>query len=625
MNRKTEVTYDESKIQTLSSLEHIRLRPGMYIGRLGSGSHPNDGINILLKELIDNSIDEFIKGHGKRIDIRIDNGEVSVRDFGRGIPLGKVVDCVSIINTGAKYNSEVFQFSVGLNGVGTKAVNALSEKFEVVSHREGKAVRASFLNGVLSGNPVQESTSERDGTRVKFLPDPAIFPKFSFDFSMIRKRLWNYAYLNRGLTLVLNGEKFKSERGLHDLLHEEVQDTQLYDIIHVQSSHFEFAMTHTDRYGEENFSYVNGHYTEDGGSHLSAFREGILKGVNQFFKSSFDGPDVRDGIVSAVAVKIQEPIFESQTKNKLGNSDLRSSLMPEVRDAITDYLYKNPPAAEALKQKIQTNERIRKELNNVKKAARENARKTALTIPNLKDCKHHFQDSSGKGEESTIFLTEGVSAGGSMISSRDVLTQAIFCLKGKPLNCWGMGKDALYKNLELYNIMKALGIEDSLEGLRYNRIVLATDADVDGLHIRNLLLTFFLHYYEPLVVRGHLYILETPLFRVRNQKKTLYCYSDAEKETALEQLKKGKHLEVTRFKGLGEISPKEFGQFIGEEMRAVPVGIEHIHEVSQLLNFYMGTNTSASRPGYMIGPPADSEYAVEPVGVATNRPSALRR
>ena len=595
MNRQTEVTYDESKIQTLSSLEHIRLRPGMYIGRLGSGSHPNDGIYILLKELIDNSIDEFIMGHGKRIDIRIDNGEVSVRDFGRGIPLGKVVDCVSIINTGAKYNSEVFQFSVGLNGVGTKAVNALSEKFEVVSHREGKAVHASFLNGVLSGNPVQESTSERDGTRVKFLPDPAIFPKFSFDFSMIRKRLWNYAYLNRGLTLVLNGEKFKSERGLHDLLHEEVQDTQLYDIIHVQSTHFEFAMTHTDRYGEENFSYVNGHYTEDGGSHLSAFREGILKGVNQFFKSSFDGPDVRDGIVSAVAVKIQEPIFESQTKNKLGNSDLRSSLMPEVRDAITDYLYKNPPAAEALKQKIQTNERIRKELNNVKKAARENARKTALTIPNLKDCKHHFQDSSGKGEESTIFLTEGVSAGGSMISSRDVLTQAIFCLKGKPLNCWGMGKDALYKNLELYNIMKALGIEDSLEGLRYNRIVLATDADVDGLHIRNLLLTFFLHYYEPLVVRGHLYILETPLFRVRNQKKTLYCYSDAEKETAHEQLKKGKHLEVTRFKGLGEISPKEFGQFIGEEMRAVPVGIEHIHEVSQLLNFYMGTNTSERR------------------------------
>ena len=595
MNRQTEVTYDESKIQTLSSLDHIRLRPGMYIGRLGSGSHPNDGIYILLKELIDNSIDEFIMGHGKRIDIRIDNGEVSVRDFGRGIPLGKVVDCVSIINTGAKYNSEVFQFSVGLNGVGTKAVNALSEKFEVVSHREGKAVHASFLNGVLSGNPVQESTSERDGTRVKFLPDPAIFPKFSFDFSMIRKRLWNYAYLNQGLTLVLNGEKFKSERGLHDLLHEEVQDTQLYDIIHVQSTHFEFAMTHTDRYGEENFSYVNGHYTEDGGSHLSAFREGILKGVNQFFKSSFDGPDVRDGIVSAVAVKIQEPIFESQTKNKLGNSDLRSSLMPEVRDAITDYLYKNPPAAEALKQKIQTNERIRKELNNVKKAARENARKTALTIPNLKDCKHHFQDSSGKGEESTIFLTEGVSAGGSMISSRDVMTQAIFCLKGKPLNCWGMGKDALYKNLELYNIMKALGIEESLEGLRYNRIVLATDADVDGLHIRNLLLTFFLHYYEPLVVRGHLYILETPLFRVRNQKKTLYCYSDAEKETALEQLKKGKHLEVTRFKGLGEISPKEFGQFIGEEMRAVPVGIEHIHEVSQLLNFYMGTNTSERR------------------------------
>ncbi len=539
MNRPKEVTYDESKIQTLSSLEHIRLRPGMYIGRLGNGNHPNDGIYILLKELIDNSIDEFIMGHGKRIDIRIDNGEVSVRDFGRGIPLGKVVDCVSIINTGAKYNSEVFQFSVGLNGVGTKAVNALSENFEVISHREGNAVRARFINGVLSGSPLQESSSERNGTRVKFYPDPEIFPKFTFDFNMVRKRLWNYAYLNRGLTLVLNGEKFKSERGLHDLLHEEVQDTQLYDIIYVQSSHFEFAMTHTDRYGEENFSYVNGHYTEDGGSHLSAFREGILKGVNLFYKSSYDGPDVRDGMVAAVAVKIQEPIFESQTKNKLGNSDLRSSLMPDVRDAITDFLYKNPVAAEALKQKIQTNERIRKELNNVKKAARENARKTALTIPNLKDCKHHFQDSSGKGGESTVFLTEGVSAGGSMISSRDVFTQAIFCLKGKPLNCWGMGKDALYKNLELYNIMKALGIEESLEGLRYNRIVLATDADVDGLHIRNLLLTFFLHYYEPLVVQGHLYILETPLFRVRNQKQTIYCYNDAEKESALVQLKKG--------------------------------------------------------------------------------------
>ena len=595
MNRPKEVTYDESKIQTLSSLEHIRLRPGMYIGRLGNGNHPNDGIYILLKELIDNSIDEFIMGHGKRIDIRIDNGEVSVRDFGRGIPLGKVVDCVSIINTGAKYNSEVFQFSVGLNGVGTKAVNALSENFEVISHREGNAVRARFINGVLSGSPLQESSSERNGTRVKFYPDPEIFPKFTFDFNMVRKRLWNYAYLNRGLTLVLNGEKFKSERGLHDLLHEEVQDTQLYDIIYVQSSHFEFAMTHTDRYGEENFSYVNGHYTEDGGSHLSAFREGILKGVNLFYKSSYDGPDVRDGMVAAVAVKIQEPIFESQTKNKLGNSDLRSSLMPDVRDAITDFLYKNPVAAEALKQKIQTNERIRKELNNVKKAARENARKTALTIPNLKDCKHHFQDSSGKGGGSTVFLTEGVSAGGSMISSRDVFTQAIFCLKGKPLNCWGMGKDALYKNLELYNIMKALGIEESLEGLRYNRIVLATDADVDGLHIRNLLLTFFLHYYEPLVVQGHLYILETPLFRVRNQKQTIYCYNNAEKESALVQLKKGKHLEVTRFKGLGEISPKEFGQFIGKEMRAVPVGIEHIHEVGQLLNFYMGTNTSERR------------------------------
>ncbi len=590
-----EVTYDESKIQTLSSLEHIRLRPGMYIGRLGNGSHPNDGIYILLKEVVDNAVDEFIMGYGKRISIQIEDGRVSIRDFGRGIPLGKVVDCVSIINTGAKYNSEVFQFSVGLNGVGTKAVNALSETFEVVSFRDRKAVKAEFERGVLTDPARPNASSERTGTFVRFNPDPTVFSNYSFDLNMVRKRLWNYAYLNRGLTLTLNGEKYKSERGLHDLLEEEVQDNQLYEIIHVHGTRFEFALTHTDRYGEENFSYVNGHHTEDGGSHLSAFREGILKGANQFFKSSFDGPDVRDGMVAAVSIKLQEPIFESQTKNKLGNSDLRSTLMPQVRDAFMDYLYKHPRTAEALKQKIQTNERIRKELNNVKKAARENARKTALTIPNLKDCKAHYGDKNGKGADSMIFLTEGVSAGGSMISSRDVHTQAIFSLKGKPLNCWGLGKDALYKNVELYNIMKALGIEDSIEGLRYNKIILATDADVDGLHIRNLLLTFFLHYYEPLVVQGHLYILETPLFRVRNQKQTLYCYNESEKQSALQQLKGGKHLEVTRFKGLGEISPKEFGQFIGDDMRAVPVGIEHIHEIGRLLNFYMGSNTAERR------------------------------
>jgi topoisomerase-4 subunit B len=592
MQAATPVAYDESKILTLSSLEHIRLRPGMYIGRLGSGAHPSDGIYILLKEVIDNSVDEFIMGHGKRIVITIKEGEVTVRDYGRGIPQGKLVDCVSVINTGAKYNDEVFQFSVGLNGVGTKAVNALSEDFEITSFREGQGKGARFHAGVLDEDRELFSTSEKDGTLVRFVPDATLFPKYAYDLATVRRQLWNYAYLNRGLTLLLNGERFKSENGLLDLLREEVQEGNLYEIIHCSSDRFEFALTHTERYGEEHFSYVNGHYTNDGGTHLSAFREGILKGINQYFKSNFDGPDVRDGLVAAVAVKVKEPMFESQTKNKLGNTDLRSTLMPAIRDAFVDYLYKNPEVAEELKRKVQSNERIRKELNNVKKAARENARKTALTIPNLKDCKVHLGDKSGRGDESTIFITEGQSAGGSMISSRDVETQAIFCLKGKPLNTWGHGMEAVYKNQELYNIMKALGIEESLEHLRYNKVILATDADVDGLHIRNLLLTFFLTYFESLVQRGHVYILETPLFRVRNQKETRYCYNEEEKQSAQKTLRKGKFLEVTRFKGLGEISPKEFGQFIGSEMRAIPVGMSHSHEIRNLLNFYMGSNTS---------------------------------
>jgi topoisomerase-4 subunit B len=534
-------------------------------------------------------------GFGKRIDIRVENGAVNIRDFGRGIPLGKLVECVSIINTGAKYNDEVFQFSVGLNGVGTKAVNALSDQFDVTSFREKKSVFAQFKSGELKNDPATNDTNESNGTKIRFTPDSKLFPNYSYDLGTIRKQLWNYAYLNRKLTITLNGEKFKSENGLLDLLKEEVSDANLYDIVHCQNGQLEMALTHTEHYGEEYFSYVNGHHTNDGGTHLSAFREGILKGANQFFNTSFEGPDVRDGLVGAVAIKVQEPIFESQTKNKLGNSELRSWLMPLVRDTIVDFLYKHPEVAEPLKHKIQTNERIRKELHNVKKAARENAKKSALTIPNLKDCKFHLGDKSERGDESTVFITEGMSAGGSMISSRDVYTQAVFCLKGKPLNCYGQGKEAIYKNLELYNVMKALGIEDSLEDLRYNKVVIATDADVDGLHIRNLLLTFFLQFYEPLVLQGNIYILETPLFRVRNQKTTQYCYSETEKDEAFEKLQKGTHFEVTRFKGLGEISPKEFGQFIGKNMRAVLVGIEHTHEVPELLNFYMGTNTAERR------------------------------
>ena len=595
MNSVQETIYDESKILTLSSLEHIRLRPGMYIGRLGNGSHPSDGIYVLLKEIVDNSIDEFIMGFGKRIDIRVENGAVNIRDFGRGIPLGKLVECVSIINTGAKYNDEVFQFSVGLNGVGTKAVNALSDQFEVTSFRDKKSIFAQFKSGELKSEPTTHDTNESNGTKIRFTPDSELFPNYSYDLGTIRKQLWNYAYLNRKLTITLNGEKFKSDNGLLDLLQEEVNEANLYDIVHCQNGKLEMAFTHTEHYGEEYFSYVNGHHTNDGGTHLSAFREGILKGANQFFNASFDGPDVRDGLVGAVAIKVQEPIFESHTKNKLGNSELRSWLMPLVRDTIVDFLYKHPEVAEPLKQKIQTNERIRKELNNVKKSARENAKKSALTIPNLKDCKFHLGDKGERGDESTVFITEGMSAGGSMISSRDVFTQAVFCLKGKPLNCHGQGKEAIYKNLELYNVMKALGIEDSLEDLRYSKVVIATDADVDGLHIRNLLLTFFLQFYEPLVLQGNIYILETPLFRVRNQKTTQYCYSETEKDEAFEKLQKGTHFEVTRFKGLGEISPKEFGQFIGKNMRAVPVGVEHTHEVPELLNFYMGTNTAERR------------------------------
>jgi len=595
MNTKKKTIYDESKILTLSSLEHIRLRPGMYIGRLGNGSHPSDGIYVLLKEIVDNSIDEFIMGFGKRIDIRVENGVVNIRDFGRGIPLGKLVECVSIINTGAKYNNEVFQFSVGLNGVGTKAVNALSDQFEVTSFREKKSLFAQFKSGELKNFPATIDTNESNGTKIRFTPDSKLFPNYSFDLGTIRKQLWNYAYLNRKLTITLNGEKFKSENGLLDLLEEEVNDANLYDIVHCQNGQLEMAFTHTEHYGEEYFSYVNGHHTNDGGTHLSAFREGILKGANQFFNASFDGPDVRDGLVGAISIKLQDPVFESQTKNKLGNSDLRSWLMPLVRDTFVDYLYKHPEVAEPLKQKIQTNERIRKELNNVKKAARENAKKSALTIPNLKDCKFHLGDKSERGDESTVFITEGMSAGGSMISARDVYTQAVFCLKGKPLNCHGQGKEAIYKNLELYNVMKALGIEDSLEDLRYSKVVIATDADVDGLHIRNLLLTFFLQFYEPLVLQGNIYILETPLFRVRNQKITQYCYNEEEKNKAFEKLQEGTHFEVTRFKGLGEISPNEFGQFIGKNMRAVPVGVEHTHEVTGLLNFYMGTNTAERR------------------------------
>ena len=598
MAAKKKVKYDESAIQTLDALEHIRLRTGMYIGRIGDGTHPQDGVYILLKEVIDNAIDEFIMGEGKRIEISREGDTVSIRDYGRGIPLGKVVECVSRINTGGKYNDDVFQFSVGLNGVGTKAVNALSSDFRVCSYREGRYLNAEFQQGRLVKEKKGRDAAARNGTLVEFTPDEEIFGTTRWDEEFISHRLRYYAHLNSGLTLVYNGDKYVSRHGLADLLGEELGDEiALYDVVHCQAERLEFAFTHTNAYGESYFSFVNGQHTGDGGTHQSAFREGILKGVNEFAGHNFGGADVRDGIIGAVAVKMQDPVFESQTKNKLGSTDVRTWIVAEVKKQVVLWLHANPQDAERLIKKIKANEKMRKELASVKKAARERARKVAIRIPKLIDCKVHFNDRKpGRKQDlrevSTIFLTEGDSAGGAMVQARDVATQAIFSLRGKPLNCHGLKRDTVYKNEELYNIMQALGIEDGLEGLRYGRVVIATDADVDGMHIRNLLLTYFLHYFEDLVVSGHLYLLDTPLFRVRNKQKTIYCYSEGERDEAIELLSKP---EVTRFKGLGEINPKEFKRFIGADMRLQQVTVPDRGTLKKTLEFYMGRNTPQRR------------------------------
>jgi len=582
--------YDESTIKTLSSLEHIRLRTGMYIGRLGDGSNLDDGIYILLKEVVDNSIDEYIMGHGDRILVQIQDRTVKVRDYGRGIPLGKVIECVSVINTGAKYNDEVFQFSVGLNGVGTKAVNALSEHFRVVAFRDGEYFEAVFSKGKLLKKKQGSKKGEKNGTYVEFIPDPEIFGEYSFNFEFIEQRLWNYACLNSGLSLYLNKQKFYSKNGLLDLLENEIGDETLYPIGHYKGEHLEFAFTHTNSYGETYFSFVNGQYTSDGGTHLSAFREGLLKGANKYFKKNYSGVDVREGVAGTVSVKLQNPVFESQTKNKLGNSEIRSWIVGEVKSAVVDFLHKNKEASKRLEQKIQNNEKLRKELNAVKKEAREAAKKVAFKIPQLKDCKYHLGDK--KGEESMIFLTEGQSASGSMVSTRNVYTQAIYSLRGKVQNMFGRNRTAIYKNEELFNLMSALGIENDVEGLRYGKIIIATDADHDGFHIRNLLLTFFLTYFEELVVAGRVFILETPLFRVRNKKETRYCYTPKEREEAVRELS---NPEVTRFKGLGEISPSEFGQFIGDNMRLVEVSVKSLKNIHETMAFYMGKNTPERR------------------------------
>ncbi|HHY84138.1 MAG TPA: type IIA DNA topoisomerase subunit B [Verrucomicrobia bacterium] len=598
MAENTRHNYDESKIKTLSSLEHIRLRTGMYIGRIGNGSHPDDGCYILLKEIVDNAIDEYIMGFGKEVRIEIDGNRVSVRDFGRGIPLGKVVDCVSRINTGAKYNDDVFQFSVGLNGVGTKAVNALSKAFVVRSHRDGEYVEALFKQGKLK-KETKGKTKEPDGTYIEFEADPEIFKDSAYRLEHVERRLRHYSYLNTGLKLILKTPQlpepkvFQSRLGLMDLVLEDLEADgaePLYPPLHYTGKMLEFCFTHSNsRYGETFYSFVNGQYTSDGGTHLSAFREGLLKAVNEYCGGRFEGDDVREAMVGAVAIRLKDPVFESQTKNKLGNTEIRTDLVNQVREELLHFFNRNREIAEKIVAKAEDTKQLRKELQEVKKLARERAKAITLRIPQLKDCKHHLDKKRGKGFGTQIFICEGQSAAGSITSCRDVNNQAVFVLKGKPLNVWDLKRDVVYKNDEMYNLMQALNIEDNLEGLRYDKVILATDADVDGLHIRNLMITYFFRFFDQLVHDGHLYVLETPLFRVRNKEQSIYCYSEAERDEAVKRL--GGKPEITRFKGLGEISPGEFKQFIGPDMRVSRVEYAPKSEASGILSFYMGKNT----------------------------------
>ena len=585
--------YDESKIKTLSSLEHIRLRTGMYIGRIGDGSHYDDGCYILLKEVIDNAIDEFIMGYGREVQIGVQDKAVTVRDFGRGIPLGKVVDCVSKINTGAKYNDDVFQFSVGLNGVGTKAVNALSKEFLVRSFREGEFVEAAFKLGKLRHEKNGKAGKEPDGTLIRFEPDPGIFQSYEFHPEHIERRLRHYSYLNTGLKLIYNGQTFQSRNGLLDLVMEDLQadgSEPIYPPLHYAEKTLEFCFTHSNsRYGETFYSFVNGQYTSDGGTHLSAFREGLLKAVNEYGHEKFDGDDVRESMVGAVSIRLKDPVFESQTKNKLGNTEIRTELVNRVREELLQFFNRNKEIAEKIIAKVQDTRQLRKELQEVKKLARERAKAITIRIPQLKDCKEHFHKVKGKGKGTMIFITEGQSAAGSIVSCRDVYNQAIFVLKGKPLNVWDLKRDIVYKNDEMYNLMRSLDIENNLEGLRYEKVILATDADVDGLHIRNLLITYFYRFFDHLVHDGHLFVLETPLFRARDKQQTIYCYSEAERDAAAATL--GKSCEITRFKGLGEINPTEFKQFIGKQMRLSQVEYAPKQDAAGIFGFYMGKNT----------------------------------
>jgi topoisomerase-4 subunit B len=594
-----ETKYTEDNIRSLDWKEHIRMRPGMYIGKLGDGSSADDGIYILLKEVIDNSIDEFVMGSGKSIEVSIQGEKVTVRDFGRGIPLGKVVDVVSKMNTGGKYDSKAFKKSVGLNGVGTKAVNALSSFFRVESTRDGKSASAEFAKGDLQNQDLLEETTRRKGTKVSFIPDEIIFKKYKFRNEYVSKMLKNYVYLNPGLTIIFNGEKYFSENGLKDLLEDyNSKDDMLYPIIHLKGPDIEVAITHSKtQYSEEYHSFVNGQNTTQGGTHQAAFREAIVKTIKEFYGKNFEASDVRKSIISAIAIKVMEPVFESQTKTKLGSTDMGGNL-PTVRTYINDflktqldnYLHKTPDVADKLLRKIMQAERERKELAGLRKLAKDRAKKSSLHNKKLRDCRVHLSDIKHEHYlDTTLFITEGDSASGSITKSRNVNTQAVFSLKGKPLNSYGLSKKIVYENEEFNLLQAALNIEEGLEDLRYNNIVIATDADVDGMHIRLLLITFFLQFFPELIKEGHLYILETPLFRVRDKKETIYCYSEEEKQAAIQKLK-GK-AEITRFKGLGEISPNEFVHFIGDDIRLDPVMLDKEMSIEQMLEFYMGKNT----------------------------------
>ena len=594
-----ETAYTEDNIRSLDWKEHIRMRPGMYIGKLGDGSSADDGIYILLKEVLDNSIDEYVMGAGKTIEVSIQGNKVIVRDFGRGIPLGKVVDVVSKMNTGGKYDSKAFKKSVGLNGVGTKAVNALSEYFRVESNRDGKSASAEFSQGNLTNQDMLDDTTRRKGTKVSFIPDEVIFKNYKYRNEYVEKMLKNYVYLNTGLTIMFNGEKFFSENGLKDLLQENITESDMaYPIIHLKGEDIEVAITHSKtQYSEEYHSFVNGQNTTQGGTHLSAFREALVKTIREFYGKNYESADIRKSIVSAIAIKVMEPIFESQTKTKLGSTDMGGKL-PTVRTFINDflkryldnYLHKNPETAERIQRKIMQAEHERKELSGIRKLAKDRAKKASLHNKKLRDCRVHFGDTKNERNlESTLFITEGDSASGSITKSRDVMTQAVFSLRGKPLNSYGMSKKIVYENEEFNLLQAALNIEETIEDLRYNNIVIATDADVDGMHIRLLLITFFLQFFPELIKDGHLYILQTPLFRVRNKKETIYCYSEEARRNAVEKLKPKP--EITRFKGLGEISPDEFVNFIGEDIRLDPVMLDKDMSIESLLEFYMGKNT----------------------------------